>query len=376
MNGTRRPSALGGYEDWPAFVRQPGPLASSDGGEGAAGLAAALGLPAVAGRPAARTDSEVVEDGLRTTELSWQLGYGPRTAAFFVRPERPQGPLPGVLLMHCHGGNKWLGAERLVDLGGRSSPEAVALRRGLYGGRAFASSLARRGMAVLAHDTFAWGSRRFNLSPAPWRTAGVLEAQQALWREKGVSPSPSATYNILAADHEHTVAKAAGLLGTSFAGMVSHDDLAALAALGGLPDVDGGRLGTAGFSGGGGRAMMVAALSGQVRSQVVACMMTTFESLLPSYLDAHSWLMQTPGLWAFADWPQIPSRAAAHRQSMLVQFAAGDALFPLSGMRRADSILAATAGPGFSYESSWTDGGHVMTVRMQEDAADFLLRTL
>ena len=39
-------------------------------------------------------------------------------------------------------------------------------------------------------------------------------------------------YNAAAAIHEDTVAKAAGLLGTSFAGMVAHDDLAANARSG------------------------------------------------------------------------------------------------------------------------------------------------
>ena len=61
------------------------------------------------------------------------------------------------------------------------------------------------------------------------------------------------------------MAKAAGVLGTSFAGMVAHDDLAALRVLAGLPGVDAGRLGTIGFSGGGGRSLMLAALSPLVR---------------------------------------------------------------------------------------------------------------
>ena len=114
-----------------------------------------------------------------------------------------------------------------------SHPSAAAARAGHYDGRALATEVARRGFAVLAHDTFAWGSRRFDLSVPPWRTASALEARQAQWREDGVVPSDADLYNAAAGFHEDTVAKTAGLLGTSLAGMVAHDDLAALEILAG-----------------------------------------------------------------------------------------------------------------------------------------------
>lgn len=369
---TRRPSAIGGYEDWPTYVRAMGRHPAEN-----TGLARALGVPTVPTDIPVTTVRESISGTVRTSELSWQLGYGPPTRAYFLQPAHAEGPLPAVLLLHCHSGNKWLGAERLVDLGERSSPEAIALREALYDGRAIATDLASRGFAVLAHDTFAWGSRRFKLDPVPERSGRFLAGQEALWRAEGIPETEEKRYNAVAADHENTIAKAAALLGTSFAGMVAHDDLAALNVLRSLPGVDPGRIGTAGLSGGGGRSMITAALSPTVRSHVICCMMTTFDSLLPAYLDAHSWLMHTPGLWSFADWPLIPSTdPVGSSRALLVQYAERDRLFPERGMRDADELLRSRATNDFPYQSSWWDCEHSMTTGMQNEIATFFADTL
>ena len=169
------------------------------------------------------------------------------------------------------------------------------------------------------------------------------------------------------------MAKAAGLLGTSLAGMVAHDDLAALDILGSLPGVDPARLGCIGFSGGGGRSLTLAALSPRIKSYVVTCMMATFGSLLPAYLDAHSWLLQTPGLWKLGDWPELTARSGA--DGFLVQYALADQLFPEEGMREAHRILESIH-PAGSYTGSFWPGGHVFTAEMQNEAISYLSRAL
>jgi dienelactone hydrolase len=386
-----RPSAIAGYEDWPAYVQKhPRHQAASASAQeladalGVPGLSGVLGVPTVHGvpeaphAPAAPPSPDVTihwaqtYDGVTTSQLSWQLGFGPRTTGWLIRPAGDAGPLPGILALHCHGGNKFGGADRLVEFP-ESHPSAEKARTGHYDGHALATDIARRGFAVLAHDTFAWGSRRFNLDVPPWRTASALEARQAQWREDGIAASDADVYNAAAGFHEDTVAKTAGLLGTSLAGMVAHDDLAALEILAGLPDVDQDRLGCIGFSGGGGRSLTLAALSPRIRSYVVTCMMTTFQSLLPAHLDAHSWLLQTPGLWRLGDWPELTARSAASR--LLVQYALADELFPEDGMRQAHTILESLHPPG-TYTGSFWPGGHVFTSGMQEEALDFLAVTL
>lgn len=377
-----RPSALGRYEDWPAYAAQHHFAAASPSAQQ---LADALGVPAPAPVPEYRVDTETEHDGVITSRLSWQLGFGPRTSAWFVRPAGSIGPLPGILALHCHGGIKSHGAERLVllprdeeydasanDAAG-FGPVPVQLREKLYGGRPVATWLAQQGFAVLAHDAFMWGSRGFGLETQPWRTEPAVNRQQALWREAGVEPSTADLYNAAAADHEETVAKAATLLGTSIAGTVAHDDLAALGILASLPGVDPERLGCTGFSGGGGRAMVLAALSPLIRSYVVTCMMTTFASLLPAYLDAHSWLLHSPGLSKLGDWPDLVVRSTAG--AVLVQYALADQLFPEGGMRDADAHLSQRM-PAARYKGSFWPGPHVFSTAMQEEAAAFLSSNL
>ena len=365
-----RPSAIAGYEDWPAYIHQhPRNMAATPAAQE---LADALGVPGASPAPEVTNHWEETYDGVTTSQLSWQLGFGPRTTGWLIRPAGAAGPLPGVLALHCHGGNKFGGADRLVELP-VSHPSAAAARAGHYDGHALATETARKGFAVLAHDTFAWGSRRFDLSAPPWRTASALEARRAQWREDGVVPSDADCYNAAAGLHEDTVAKTAGLLGSSLAGMVAHDDLAALEILAGLPGVDPTRLGCIGFSGGGGRSLILAALSPRIRAYVVTCMMTTFQSLLPAYLDAHSWLLETPGLWKLADWPELTARATADR--LLVQYALADELFPEEGMRQAHRVLESLHGPG-TYTGKFWPGGHVFTAAMQNEAIHSLAAAL
>lgn len=365
-----RPSAIAGFENWPAYVLDRPRFQAAT--PAAQELSDALGVPSIVPPVDVTVRCEETHDGVTTSRLSWQLGFGPPTTGWLVRPAGSSGPLPGVLALHCHGGNKFGGADRLVDLP-ESHPSAAAARTGHYGGRALATDVARRGFAVLAHDTFSWGSRRFDLSTPPWRTEAALEARKSQWREAGIEPSDADLYNAAAGIHEDTAAKAAGLLGTSLAGMAAHDDLAALDMLAGLPGVDAERLGCIGFSGGGGRALALAVLSPRIRNYVITCMMTTFQSLLPAYLDAHSWLLQTPGLWTLGDWPELTGRSAA--QGFLVQYALADELFPEEGMRQAHQILESLHGRE-SYTGSFWPGGHVFTAAMQNEAISYLSTTL
>ncbi|NHW47533.1 acetylesterase [Paenarthrobacter sp. MSM-2-10-13] len=386
-----RPSALAGYEDWPAYAAKHRFAAELTAGPPEARqLADTLGVPAVIPDIEYTVLAESEHDGVITSHLQWQLGFGPATSAWFVRPARATGPQPGLLALHCHGGIKAYGAERLVRFehnpedndGGISAAVAsgfsslalppLDVRAKLYGGRALATWLARHGFAVLAHDAFMWGSRRFELDPLPWRTANAVNGRKALWREAGVELSVAEHYDAAAASHEETVAKAATLIGTTVAGTVAHDDLAALGVLASLPGVDRDRLGCLGFSGGGGRAMVLGALSPLIRSYVVTCMMTTFESLLPSYLDAHSWLLHSPGLAGLGDWPDLAIRSTAEK--VLVQYALDDPLFPERGMRDAHQHLV--EGMPARYTGSFWQEPHVFTRAMQDEAAAFLTSAL
>jgi hypothetical protein len=119
-------------------------------------------------------------DGIDIRYLRWSVGYGPDTSAWLLRPADVRRSLPGILGMHCHGGVRSVGGEQLVDLGADSTPRALSLRQAYYSGRAPANELARRGNVVLVHDSFSWGSRRFDLSRPTPRLATLLDATRSV----------------------------------------------------------------------------------------------------------------------------------------------------------------------------------------------------
>jgi dienelactone hydrolase len=366
-----RPNPIAGYEDWPAIVRSAEPYAGADSAGTALGRV--LGLRRLGGRPTVLDDGSRRLDGVLIRRLRWSVGYGPETTAWLLRPAGVRRSLPGVLGMHCHGGVRSVGAEQLVDLGADSSPPATRLRATYYSGRAAANELARQGYVVLVHDTFSWGSRRFDLSRPTPRLVALMEAQEALWRQQGVCPTEEERFDLASGLHEDTLAKAAGTLGQTFAGAVLTDDLVAFDVLGAADGVDPERLGTFGFSGGGGRSLLLAALDHRVAACVVSCMMATFASLVPAELDTHSWLLHIPGLWSLMDWPDL---TAMGRARFLVQYRTDDELFPRVGMEQAHDHLNRLHVGNNRYRGSFRPGGHAFDASMQEEAWAFLAEVL
>ncbi|WP_240675456.1 acetylesterase [Cellulomonas endophytica] len=370
--GRALPDPLAGYEDWPSWVR--GRPRHRPGDPAGDALAQVLGVPAPGPRPAVRTVAAERRDGLRHEVLEWSTGFGPATRAHLVRPDTDDA-VPGVLGLHCHGGAKSSGGDQLAAEGPGRSAGAARLQRDLYGDRAPAVALARRGVAVLCPDAFAWGSRRFPLVQRTPRLVGGVAALEALWREQGVEPDDDERYDRVSGLHEDLVAKAAGMFGTSLAGTVAHDDLVALDVLGSLDGVAPDRLGAFGFSGGGGRSVLLGALAPGLRAHVVTCMMATFGSLVPRYLDTHSWLLCSPGLWDHADWPDVLPLRPGRR--VLVQYGRDDALFPPAGMAAAHEQLERRAADlPDAYRAAWWDRPHVFDRPMQDEAFDFLVGAL
>ncbi len=339
---------MAGYHDWPEFLDRAGTASGIGALPGAAGL---LGVPRPNPVGDVRRDRPVVSGGVAHTRLSWNVGFGPAMAAWLCHPvDADPARLPGVLYLPSHGGLKEVGAERLLDLPGQPA-WLRSYRDGGEGGRAAASALAARGIAVLVPDSFTWGARRFDLRPP------------------GGARPEHAAYEALAAAHEDILAKYCTDLGTSYAGMVAHDDLSALQVL--RRHCAPGELGVIGFSGGGGRAAALAALAPGIGRVVVAGMMCTLRSLVPDHTGRHSWLLHAPGL---ATGPDLPGLAAGtRRHRLMVVYGAADPLFPLSGMRAADAVLreAFRDAPG-EYHPLWHDGGHVFGVAQQDAAFDFL----
>lgn len=311
-------------------------------------------------------------DGVRGEEISWSVGFGPRTEGFVLKPLESEGRLPGVVALHDHGHFKFFGKEKVAD-GPNGYPSPLGgFRQTYYGGRAYANFLARSGFVVLAHDTFLWGSRKFPLEIMPDRERALAEAVGATLEQEYAGPE-IVRYNGAAYLHEHLISKYCTVLGTSLAAVIAYEDRVALNVLRMRADVDPARSGCVGLSGGGLRAAVLRATSDELAACVIVGMMSTYEGLLSDGIALHTWMLFPAGWSEAGDWPDLAASAAP--SPLLVQFLLDDAQFTVGGMRNAHSRMAATyaqAGERESYAGEFYPGPHRFDIPMQEAALAWL----
>jgi dienelactone hydrolase len=316
-----------------------------------------------------RTERTWSRDGVAGEEVSWSVGYGPRTQAWVLRPAGDAGPLPGIIALHSHDGVKTYGKEKIADgPDGSVADTVVRMRDRAYGGRAYANALAREGFVVVVPDVFCWSSRRFSLETMPERLR-LLGAQSAAAAGDG----PEEAYERSARLHEDLVAKYCSVLGTTFAGVVAYEDRVAVSYLRSRQDVAGEGVGCVGLSGGGCRSALLQATCDDIGAAVVVGMMSTHAALLDRLVDNHTWMFFPPGLARLCDWPDLAaSRAPA---PLLVQYDRDDQIFTLDGMKAADVVIAEhyqQAGAPGAYVGEFYDGPHKFDVTMQESAFAWL----
>jgi dienelactone hydrolase len=321
------------------------------------------------GPPEVRVTSRRRFDGLDIEFLSWQLPAGPRTEAVFIKPSGAEGPLPGILALHDHGGNKFLGWRKIVRTG--DDPWEIQERHQsrYYGGLGWANEIAKRGYAVLVHDTFPFASRRVRVKDVPRKI-----------RASGVDPAPEdldgiAKYNAFAAAHEHIMEKSLISAGTTWPGVYLVEDQRALDVLCSRPEVDSSRIGCAGLSGGGMRTVFLGGLDDRINVAIAVGFMTTWRDFLLDKCFTHTWMTYVPLLPRDLDFPEILAlRAPA---PTMVLNCREDPLYTMAEMRRADSILRQTfdrANAADHYRCNFYDGGHKFDRAMQSDAFDWFDR--
>ncbi|GAA3121686.1 alpha/beta fold hydrolase [Planomonospora alba] len=311
-----------------------------------------------------RTERTWTAGGVRGEEVSWDVGFGPRTRAYVLRPrEAGDAVLPGVLALHCHAGMKWAGKEKIADGPEGHSAEVARLRASIYGGRAWAQELAARGFTVLVPDVLGWGSRRIPLADMPDDVRGLPEP--------GLGEADR--YDAAAARYEHVLAKYCTVLGTSYAGVVAGEDLAAAAYLRSRPDV--GAVGCAGLSGGGLRAALLGAFDPGTAAVAVVAMVSSYRDLLDGHVAGHTWMLYPPGLSRLCDLPDLVACAAP--RPLLVWYGEHDPILPPAGMRRAHTMIRNhyRQAPA-DYTGVFADAGHCFDVPAQERVFDWLARRL
>jgi dienelactone hydrolase len=315
------------------------------------------------GRPSVTVTGRTTYDGLDIEFLTWQLPMGPKTEAVFLKPAGARGPLPAILALHDHGGNKFLGWRKIVRTD--ANPWTIQERHQAeyYGGVGWANEIAKRGYAVLVHDTFPFASRRVMVKDVPEQI-----------RRGGVDPAPDdiagiAQYNKFAAEHEHVIKKSLLSAGTTWPGVYLVEDQRALDVLSSRPDVDPTRIGCAGLSGGGMRTVFLGGMDDRIKVAVAVGFTTTWRDFLLYKSFTHTWMAFVPLLPKDLDFPEILAlRAPA---PTMVLNSREDALYTLSEMQRADRMIADTfqrAKAADQYKSIYYDGGHKFDLKMQADA--------
>ena len=367
------PNLLGAYGPWAASLAPDPPrLSFRRPGQGnldqwraeaRARFRAGLLQPGLS--PSAPVTSDVRErDGLVVERLRWNVGYGPDTEAVVLRPIGTEGPLPGVLALHDHGGDKLLGLRKISDAGEPPGLRAQRHRARGYGGAAWADELARRGYVVMAHDVFPFGSRRVLAADLP------AEANP-----EGATDEDEAAFDRLSAAHEHVLAKSLLCAGTTMPGLVMAEDCHALGLLAARPDVDASRIGCCGLSGGGLRAVQLAALDPRLACIVVVGMMTTWRDYMLNKANRHTWMIYLAGLARDLDYPDLLTVAAP--TPSLVQSNREDALFTMAEMERAHAMVAevyARIGAPERHRGSFYPGPHKFDRDMQAEAFAWLDR--
>jgi len=373
---------IGAYGPWAATLAGKGPAALSFRQPRFTSLAAwkrqavakvqeVIAEPETVWRLRVRVERRCEYDGLHLEQLSWQLPYGARTEALFLKPAHAKGPLPAVLALHDHGGQKYFGVRKITRTAEAQHPLMRRHQDECYGGAAWANEAARRGYAVLVHDAFAFASRRVRYAEVD----DVLVGERA--DRDPESPDEIAAYNGWAAEHEHIVAKSLFCAGTTWPGVFLHEDRWALDYLCSRRDVDASRVACGGLSGGGLRTVMLAGLDPRIRAAFPVGFMSTWRDFLLHKCHTHTWMLYVPLLPEFLDFPEILGLRVPLPTFVLND--TEDPLYSLPGMQAADRMLRQVyrkAGVAENYRCGFYPGGHKFDLDMQRDAFAWLDRVM
>jgi acetyl esterase/lipase len=254
-------------------------------------------------------------------------GFEP-VPALVARPRELNGPAPGVLFNHSHGGGYTIGKREFVE--GRSYLQPTP----------YAKELTDRGYVALCIDHWAFGERSHTTEDDTFKA--MLWEGQVLW------------------------------------GMMVYDSLRALDVLAERADVDPQRLATLGISMGSTMAWWLAALDERVKATVDICCLTDFQTLLAKKaLRLHGVYYYVPSLLEHFTTAQINALIAPRAHLGLAGLK--DELTPVEGLDIIDRALQqvyAAAGHPDRWQLLRYDVGHQETAEGRQEILAFLQRFL
>ena len=289
-----------------------------------------------------------------------------RVPAHVLIPSGAKGPMPGVVLLHDHGGFYLWGREKVVEAGDEH-PALAAFKKRSYGGLNVGTELVRQGYVVIAIDMFYWGERRHMLPDDP----PELRDRAAALTQQQISQ-----FHSRASQNESLVARSLLTAGVTWPGILIWDDIRTLDYLASRPEVDPKRLACVGLSVGGYRSFMLAALDPRIKAAVDVGWMTTFGAQIERHVINTMGLTFTiPGMYRYFDLPDLA--AAVAPRALMVIMGSRDQLFPLTAMKASFEHIArcyTKAGAPDRQRCSMYDAPHEFNAGMQREAWEWLRR--
>lgn len=255
--------------------------------------------------------------------LTFQTTPDLRVPAYVLLPRKAPRPMPGVVVLHCHGGAYVWGKEKVVAVE-NEHPVLSEFKNRLYEGASIANELVRRGYVVITIDMFYWGERRM-----------LLDADPPSYREpQQMSSDDVDSFNRRSSQNEQLVARTLMTAGITWPGVVLWDDLRTVDYLASRPEVDRRRLGCVGLSVGGYRSFLLAALDPRIKAAVDVGWMTSYASNIRRHvLNTVGFTFHIPGLYRYLDLPDLAALIAP--RSVFVINGSKDTLFPADGVEKA-----------------------------------------
>ncbi len=345
--------------------------------------------------PEPRVKKTYTMDNLYIELLEWTLPYGPPTEAFFLKPSRHRGKLPGILLLHDHGGFKYFGKSKVVKIKDKLHPLIEEHQKKYYGGRAIANELAKQGYGVLVPDIFTFESRKLDYKLVPQfvidRILQPPDKHEELTPEKieqiectGFSLDLQnedsgiiQLYNSISQPYEDIIAKSLLSMGFCWPALILFEDTCALNYLLSRDDIDSGRIGCCGLSGGGLRTNLIGGIDERIICTVTAGFMSTWKDFASNICFTHTWMLYIPELPRMMDYPQILGLRAPSPAMVLAT--EKDPLFTLNEVKVASEKIREIyrkMGAPDNFCFKLFPGGHKFDKSMQETAFEWLNKFL
>lgn len=293
-----------------------------------------------------KTEATEQRNGYKAHKITFNVSAYARIPAYLLIPEG-KGPFPAIVMLHDHGGKFDIGKEKMVRP--FNDTEAVITSADQWAKQCYddvyvGDYFAAHGYVVIAIDALYWGERS--------RKEGFeSESQQAL-----------------ACNLEQ--------LGMTWSGNIIYDDIATAELLTTLPEVDPDRIGALGFSMGGHRTWMLAALSDRIAAAASISWMNTTEYLMTVTNNQNrgqsAFSMAVPNMRNYLDYPHVASIACP--KPMLFFIGEEDHLFPRQGSEDAFAILRnvwESQNAGNQLITKLWPGGHFFNRQMQAETLRF-----